>query len=237
MIKSEIITIIRKQLKSLSDIQTKESSKRFFKEPILVYWVKSALVQKLAKDTWKEIKDLSKEEIFWLCEELFKSDYCEEAFIACNRTYAIRKQYEESDFQIFKSWIERYINNRAKCDTFCNHTMWKFVEQFPKYISELKKRTKSDNRRVKRAAAVTFIIPARRWKFLPDIFQIADSLLIDPDDLVQKWYWWMLKAASQAHEKEVFDYVIKHKSIMPRTALRYAIEKMPKELKSEAMKK
>jgi len=47
----------------------------------------------------------------------------------------------------------------------------------------------------------------------------------------------MLKAASQSHEKEVFEYVMNHKSIMPRTALRYAIEKMPKELKSEAMKR
>lgn len=47
----------------------------------------------------------------------------------------------------------------------------------------------------------------------------------------------MLKVASNKHENEVFDYVIKHKSVMPRTALRYAIEKMDKSLKAEAMKK
>jgi hypothetical protein len=38
-------------------------------------------------------------------------------------------------------------------------------------------------------------------------------------------------------EKEVLDYVTKYKKIMPRTALRYAIELMPKELRAEAMKK
>lgn len=47
----------------------------------------------------------------------------------------------------------------------------------------------------------------------------------------------MLKAASESHQKEVFDYVISKKSIMPRTALRYAIEKMPQDLRAEAMKK
>jgi 3-methyladenine DNA glycosylase AlkD len=47
----------------------------------------------------------------------------------------------------------------------------------------------------------------------------------------------MLKAASQAHQQEVFVYVMKHKAKMPRTALRYAIEKMPKELKVQAMAK
>jgi len=30
------------------------------------------------------------------------------------------------------------------------------------------------------------IIPARRGKFLADIFEIADSLLMDEDDMVQK---------------------------------------------------
>jgi 3-methyladenine DNA glycosylase AlkD len=45
----------------------------------------------------------------------------------------------------------------------------------------------------------------------------------------------MLKAASQAHQQEVFNYVMKKKATMPRTALRYAIEKMPADLKARAM--
>jgi len=72
---------------------------------------------------------------------------------------------------------------------------------------------------------------------LKDIFEIAGILLVDKDDLVQKGYGWMLKAASQAYQKEVFDFVMKNKATMPRTALRYAIEKMPQEMKVEAMKK
>jgi 3-methyladenine DNA glycosylase AlkD len=54
---------------------------------------------------------------------------------------------------------------------------------------------------------------------------------------VQKGYGWMLKAASQAHQQEVFNYVMRNKAIMPRTSLRYAIEKMPRELKEQAMAK
>jgi 3-methyladenine DNA glycosylase AlkD len=84
---------------------------------------------------------------------------------------------------------------------------------------------------------VTLIIPARHGLFLPDVFRIADGLLLDSDDLVQKGYGWMLKAASEAHQKEVFNYVMKNRFRMPRTALRYAIEKMPAELKKQAMEK
>jgi len=73
--------------------------------------------------------------------------------------------------------------------------------------------------------------------FLQDIFEIADMLLMDKDDLVQKGYGWMLKVACQKHQQDVFDYIIRNKSIMPRTALRYAIEKMPEDMKKAAMEK
>lgn len=108
---------------------------------------------------------------------------------------------------------------------------------YPEYISELKKWATSSNRWTKRASAVTLIIPARKGLFLKEIFEIADILLLDKDDLVQKGYGWMLKAASESNQEKVFDYIISKREIMPRTALRYAIEKMPKELKIEAMKK
>ena len=36
-------------------------------------------------------------------------------------------------------------------------------------------------------------------------------LLVDEDDMVQKGYGWMLKVASQAHQQEVFKYVLKNK--------------------------
>jgi 3-methyladenine DNA glycosylase AlkD len=90
---------------------------------------------------------------------------------------------------------------------------------------------------MRRASAVSLIIPAKKGLFLKDIFEISDILLLDKDDLVQKGYGWMLKAASQAHDKKVFEYVMKNKKTMPRTALRYAIEKMPKALKEKAMEK
>lgn len=68
-------------------------------------------------------------------------------------------------------------------------------------------------------------------------FEIADTLLLDKDDMVQKGYGWMLKATSEANQKRVFEYVMSKKGVMPRTSLRYAIEKMPQELRTKAMAK
>ena len=142
-----------------------------------------------------------------------------------------------TDIKVFEKWINNYVNNWASCDTLCNHTVGSLVEMYPQLIDYLIDWTKSRNRWMKRAAAVSLIIPARHGKFLKEIFVIADNLLTDPDDLVQKGYGWMLKAASEAHQQKVFTFVMKNKKEMPRTALRYAIEKMPQELKTKAMAK
>lgn len=232
-----IIKTVRRQLQESTDIKTQENSQRFFKEKIDFYGVKVPVVNKISKECFKEITTLEKTEIFGLIETLWQSGILEESFVACNWTYALRKSFRPEDFATFSQWINSYVNNWASCDTFCNHSVGEFLQMYPDFLVELKEFTQSKNRWMRRAAAVTFIIPARKGLFLNDIFEIADHLLADNDDLVQKGYGWMLKAASQAHQAEVFDYVIKNKTVMPRTALRYAIEKMPKDMKTMAMKK
>ncbi|HNX90238.1 MAG TPA: DNA alkylation repair protein [Candidatus Omnitrophota bacterium] len=233
----KILTTLRERFKENADQKTKEGGKRFFKEEIKLYGVKTDLVRKIGRECLKLIEGKNKKEIFEICEELWKSGYMEESFVACDWAYRLRKEFTPEDFEVFKKWVHKYVSNWAACDTLCNHTVGTFIEMYPEYINELKKWAVSDNRWVKRAAAVTLIIPARRGKFLKDIFCIADIILKDEDDLVQKGYGWMLKAASEAHQKEVFNYVMKNKERMPRTALRYAIEKMPAELKKKAMEK
>ncbi|TAL34050.1 MAG: DNA alkylation repair protein [Spirochaetes bacterium] len=232
-----VILNIRKELKLLADEKTRESGKRFFKEDVTLYGVKTADVTRIARGYFKEIKGKGKEEIFGMCDALWQSGAMEESFIACDWAYALRKDYEPRDFKVFEKWVKEHVDNWASCDTLCNHTVGAFVEKYPAYVSNLKKWARSKNRWMRRAAAVSLIIPARRGMFLGDIFEIADILLADGDDLVQKGYGWMLKAASQAHLNPVHEYVMKNKAAMPRTALRYAIEKMPEKLKKSAMAK
>ncbi|MFV0398728.1 MAG: DNA alkylation repair protein [Bacteroidales bacterium] len=47
----------------------------------------------------------------------------------------------------------------------------------------------------------------------------------------------MLKAASEHNPRVVFEYLIARRGSMPRTAYRYALEKMPPEWRAQAMKK
>lgn len=232
-----IVEKVRQTLIGAADDKTRLSGERFFKEEVKIYGVASASAQKFSRDFFKEVKDLPKDEILALCEEFWKSGYMEESFVACHWSDLIHDRLVREDFATLERWVSLYVSNWASCDTLCNHTVGGFIDMYPEYLGELKRWAKSSNRWVKRASAVSLIIPARNGRYLGDIFEIADILLLDGDDLVQKGYGWMLKAASQAHQQEVFEYVVRNKGVMPRTALRYAIEKMPGELKVIAMSK
>jgi 3-methyladenine DNA glycosylase AlkD len=250
--KEKIIAQIRETIINNIDTEASASLERFFKEGEVakIHGLKTAEVHKIAKTAYEQIKNYPKRTIFECCEELWKSGYLEEAVIACIWSELQHKKYEPDDFAIFDRWLNNYVNNWATCDTLCNHTIGLFVIKYPDYMANLKEWARSPNHWVRRGAAVTLIIPARRGLLLNGILEIADILLLDKEDLVQKGYGWMLKAASMSetfvrgsenlkkeHLEAVFNYVMKHKSVMPRTALRYAIEKMPAELKNEAMKK
>lgn len=232
-----IIDQIRNEIIATADEKTRIQGEKFFKEDVHIYGLRSVQTEAIGKKYFRMLPDTSSKTVFGLCEELWKSNFMEECLIACMWSYNVRRLYKKEDFRVFEKWVNKYITNWATCDTLCNHTVGTIVKMYPELIEELKKWSHSENRWVKRASAVSLIVPARKGLFLNDIFDIADIMHSDRDDMVQKGYGWMLKAASQANQKEVFDYVMRKKATMPRTSLRYAIEKMPAELKAQAMAK
>jgi 3-methyladenine DNA glycosylase AlkD len=231
------IVKIREELKGSADEKTRKSFQRFFKEETACYGVKTAVVRKIAQKYWGEVKLLGKQQIFALCETLFESGYVEEAFVASFWLPNMIERLEPSDLAVFQVWIERYVNNWAKCDTFCNHTVGGLLETHPESVSEVKSWSESENRWLRRAAAVSLIVPAKKGLFLQEALEISTVLLEDEDDMVQKGYGWLLKEASRKHLKDVQAFVMENRKIMPRTALRYAIELMPREFKAIAMKR
>ena len=226
---------IRNKLKAGGDARLRDAGQRYFKEKIKAYGFRTADVTRISKEHFSRVEGQGKEGIFRMCESLFSSGYIEESFIACNWSYYARDGFAESDFAVFERWIGKYVSNWATCDTLCNHTVGAFVEKYPEFAGELKRWARSENMWMRRAAAVTLIIPAKKGKFLKEAFEIADILMDDKEDLVQKGYGWLLKEESRTRQKEVFAYVMKNRRRMPRTALRYAIEKMPKDMKAKAM--
>ena len=64
-----------------------------------------------------------------------------------------------------------------------------------------------------------------------DTMRIAKLLLGDKEDLIHKAVGWMLREVGKKHQPTLEGFLRRHGKVMPRTALRYAIERFPKELR------
>jgi len=197
--------------------------------------VRTPIVRQIGARYFQEIKSLSIDAILQLCERLLETAMSEQRTIAFDWSFRCRRHFRPEHFDVLERWLEVYVDGWGSGDDLCTHALGDFILQCPEFVPRVKEWNRSESRWQRRASAVTFIYGTRRGKNLEHVFQVADALLTDPDDMVQKGYGWMLKVASKTYPDEVFQYVMRHKKEMPRTALRYAIEKMPEARRCRAM--
>jgi 3-methyladenine DNA glycosylase AlkD len=234
----DIILKIQKELEKLSDPEKTKEQQRWFKERVKTRGIETPKLRKISVKYFQEIKNLEKDKIFHLCEALLKTGYLNDKTIAFDWAFRIKKTYQPKDFKVFESWLKKYVDNWASCDDLCTHNLGYLLNSFPQLTNHLNQWAKSKNRWLRRAASVSLIYPMRKQgKYLDKVFEIADIVLLDKDDLVQKGYGWMLKTASEFYPNQVLNYLMKNKDKMPRTALRYALEKYPQEMRKKAMSK
>lgn len=72
---------------------------------------------------------------------------------------------------------------------------------------------------------------------MSDFLKQGLILLKDPHDLIHKGVGWMLREAGKKNEPLLIGFLDRHKQKMPRTMLRYAIEKFPEDLRKAYMRK
>ena len=196
----------------------------------MVRKVSATLFQALKDDGVRDI-----DTILSLCNDLLGKWSWEYRTIAFDWSFRIRKQFEPQHFPLFERWTKLYLSTWGGVDDFCTHTMGFFFYAFPEFAPHVRSWATSENPWILRAAAVSLIYGLRRKVHLEYIFDVADAMLLDPRKYVQNGYGWMLKEATKFYQDQVFEYVMRKKDVMPRRALRYAIEKMPKARKEQAM--
>lgn len=228
---------ITRELKKHVDRKYQKGAEAYFKEGILLYGVRANTVRKIGDDFFKKLKKDNKKVILGMCEELLQSMYSEEKTIAFAWAYRIQSLYAPGDFRSFEHWLKKYVTNWGSCDDFCRHAFGAFIYRYPQFLPRVLAWTDSNNRWLKRGAAVVMIYSLRKGEHLNSAFKIASALMSDDDYLVQNGYGWMLKDASIRYPSEVFEYVMRHRERMPRRALRYAIERFNAEQRRQAMGK
>jgi 3-methyladenine DNA glycosylase AlkD len=145
-----------------------------------------------------------------------------------------KKATEEERKELFDLYIRRHdrINNWDLVDRSAIHVVGRYLFDKPRTI--LYKLAKSKNRWERRTAIVSTAYFLSQ-KDRVDTFRIAELLVNDPEDLVQKAYGGWIRQAGKSDKKALLDFLDKHAATMPRTALRYAIEHLDAKQKKHYM--
>jgi 3-methyladenine DNA glycosylase AlkD len=164
-------------------------------------------------------------------EKLLKSKVHEERLIALLILVA---QFPKADDAMKKKIFEfylahtKYINNWDLVDLSADKIVGEYLKDKDRTI--LQKLAKSDllwDRRISIIATFQFIKDLKESK---DTFVIADILLTDKHDLIQKAVGWMLReVGKRVSENDEEAFLKTRYQKMPRTMLRYAIERFPEE--------
>lgn len=233
----QVVENISTELNSLIDKDYKSGQYTFHSKEFTLLGVRTNHVRKIISEVYQEIKKWDEKDIYQLIELLLKKKFNEYIIIGFGLALKSTKTFTEDQFKLYESWIQKYVLDWAQCDDLCGGVLGKCIYNKPEFVPTLFLWSESENIWFRRASAVSLIYSLKKGKYLDESFELADKLLLDEQDLVQKGYGWMLKVAAGIYQDKVFHYVMNKKENMPRTALRYAIEKMPPDLKKRAMEK
>lgn len=197
----------------------------------------TGLIRRAGAKVFRKLENKDINVVLEYCEALLEERNWELGVVAYDWAYRVRKQYTEETFYIFERWLKEYVTGWGDCDDFCTHAFGELLIQYPVLFEKVEQWTKCSEFWVRRGAAVVLILPIRKQKYDFNPFVISDSLMLDSCDLVQKGYGWMLKIYSTVEKDKVIEYLNLNKSKMPRTAFRYALEKLDKEERNLLMGK
>jgi 3-methyladenine DNA glycosylase AlkD len=135
-----------------------------------------------------------------------------------------KKTTPERRKELYDLYLRRHdrINNWDLVDVCAIHVIGGYLFDKPRNVLYKLARSKNTWERRTSIVSTAYFI---RQRDLDDTFKIAEMLLHDKEDLIHKATGWMLRFAGDKDRARLLSFLDKHAAIMPRTALRYSIEK------------
>lgn len=231
-----ITKAITSDLQALSDAEKQEIFPKFFKAGKGEYGEGDRFIGVTVPNIRaiaKLHKDISIEEI----RELIQSEWHEVRLCALIIMVEKSKKKDESLrkelFNLYLSQTER-INNWDLVDLSCRFIVGEYLlDKSRDILYQLAHSSLLWDNRIAIVSTYAFI----RKGQLDDTYALSDLMMHHPHDLMHKAIGWMLREAGKRDANRLYNYVMSHRAEMPRTMLRYAIEKFSPEERSILMKR
>jgi 3-methyladenine DNA glycosylase AlkD len=218
---------IRRALKQGGSAEHAQGVQRFFPEEIKSRGWYTADLRRAAVRFRRQIqKENGLDFLVEVADQLFRGSVLEEKIAAIFLLEKLDAQFGDREFKLFESWLGR-IRNWADHDALVPYCIAPMVARKPARLKTVLRWAKSADRWHRRAACVALIRGAREKMFFREIIELADLLLADEDDMVQKGLGWLLRETAKHDAKRTVAYLMKIRGRASRLVLRTACETLP----------
>lgn len=170
----------------------------------------------------KKYRDLPLGEIEKLLDSPIHEHRLAAVIIMTERAKRAQEEEKKDLYDLYLRRIDR-MNNWDIIDISCGHVVGGYLLDKPRDILYKLARSKVMwERRVAIISTSRFIAHGD----LDDTFKLAELLINDNEDLIHKASGWMLREAGKKDETRLKDFLDQHAATMPRTMLRYSLEKL-----------
>lgn len=219
------------RLKALGNKSAAVRGRTYFKpdEEIWLYGVDAQSLRTLAREIYGDVAGCwSVEQAVRLSDILIQKKHLEPKGLGIEVLARYRRRFERGLLIKIRSWLEEGLcSNWAITDTLSIRVLAPLLSQFPELVAEVQCWAGSDSLWVRRAAAVSLVPLARRGACLDAAYAVAGSLFSDREDLIHKAIGWLLREAGKADPGRLRTFLLERGPQIPRTAIRYAIERFP----------
>jgi 3-methyladenine DNA glycosylase AlkD len=172
--------------------------------------------------------DWSIDDAMALADALIEDRYLEVKSVGIEIVARYRRDFTPHLLPQWKRWLAaNHSANWATTDAICGMLIGPLLLTHPALAPRMRAWARDRNMWVRRAAAVGLIPSVRRGLQLDLGYEIARQLHADEEDLIQKAVGWMLREAGKADSARLERYLRANGPAIPRTTLRYAIERFP----------
>jgi len=198
-------------------------------ETVAFYGVALPAIRALARDVWRThratwaVADATR-----FCDRLIRDAEFEAKAVGVLVLARWEAAFPRGLLRTARGWLSGgHAATWAAVDLLAPAVVTPLVIRFPPLRSGIVRWTAARSLWVRRAAAVTFVPLARRGQALAESYAVATALFDDEEDLIHKAVGWLLREAGKTDPRRLERFLGRHGPRIPRTTVRYAIERFP----------
>jgi len=228
----------RRELTALSRPSGSFDASRYFRgaDNLGFLNVGTQAVRQLARGFVRKNDEWDLQDALAFANQLISDRYLEVKGCGIEALACYRREFTPALLPVWKRWLAKnYSANWATTDSICGSLIGPLLITHPRLARQMLIWSRDSNMWVRRASAVALVASVRRGMALDIAYEIASRLHADREDLLQKAVGWMLREAGKADSARLERYLRTNGPRIPRTTVRYAIERFPRAKRLELL--